>query len=61
MFADDNECESIPCANGGTCTDETNGFTCQCQSGFTGQTCDTGKRIHWVYNILCVVTLDFEQ
>ncbi|XP_048489260.1 delta and Notch-like epidermal growth factor-related receptor isoform X2 [Plutella xylostella] len=34
-----NECESSPCANGGTCTDRVGGFACACGRGYTGQTC----------------------
>ncbi|KAJ2947868.1 hypothetical protein O0L34_g9658 [Tuta absoluta] len=34
-----NECESSPCANGGTCTDRVGGFTCACGRGYTGNTC----------------------
>ena len=31
-----NECESVPCMNGGTCHDEHAGYTCHCLQGFTG-------------------------
>ncbi|GBP20649.1 Neurogenic locus notch homolog protein 1 [Eumeta japonica] len=34
-----NECESSPCANGGTCTDRVGGFVCACGRGYTGRTC----------------------
>lgn len=34
-----NECESSPCANGGTCTDRVGGFACSCGRGYTGNTC----------------------
>ncbi|KAJ8736373.1 hypothetical protein PYW08_007029 [Mythimna loreyi] len=34
-----NECESSPCANGGTCTDRVGGFECSCGRGYTGNTC----------------------
>ncbi|XP_045528458.1 delta and Notch-like epidermal growth factor-related receptor [Pieris brassicae] len=34
-----NECESSPCANGGTCTDRVGGFTCACGRGYNGPTC----------------------
>ncbi|XP_062861135.1 fibulin-7 [Trichomycterus rosablanca] len=36
-----NECASLPCANGGTCTDEVNGFTCACTRGWAGPTCQS--------------------
>lgn len=32
-----NECESNPCMNGGTCKDMTSGYVCTCCMGFTGQ------------------------
>ncbi|CAB3239977.1 unnamed protein product [Arctia plantaginis] len=34
-----NECESSPCAHGGTCTDRVGGFVCSCDRGYTGNTC----------------------
>lgn len=35
-------CDSDPCLNGGTCTDETDGsFTCACAAGYEGDTCAT--------------------
>lgn len=33
------ECQGQPCSNGGECIDETDGFRCQCNEGFTGETC----------------------
>eukprot|EP00057_Strongylocentrotus_purpuratus_P029787 XP_011684261.1 PREDICTED: fibropellin-1-like [Strongylocentrotus purpuratus] len=39
--ADINECLSNPCKNGGTCTDETNMYTCTCEAGYTGDECQT--------------------
>lgn len=40
---DINECASIPCRNGGTCTDLINMFTCACSPGFTGTFCEIGE------------------
>ena len=38
------ENEPIPlCANGGKCTDDHDGFHCQCSQGFTGKYCENGK------------------
>ncbi len=41
-LADINECGSNPCENEGTCTDVPNGYTCVCESGYTGDECQTG-------------------
>ncbi|EDO38603.1 predicted protein, partial [Nematostella vectensis] len=38
----DNECQSSPCKNSGTCKDEDNGYTCACVPGFTDKNCETG-------------------
>ena len=38
-------CDSNPtqCLNGGTCSnDNTGGYSCACETGFTGATCETG-------------------
>lgn len=34
------DCVGDPCANGGTCEDGFNAYTCNCASGFGGDTCD---------------------
>jgi len=34
------ECETSPCQNGGTCLDQINMFECECGTGWTGPTCD---------------------
>ena len=38
-----NVCVSSPCANGGTCTPDSDSgsYTCHCPPGYTGPTCDT--------------------
>ena len=43
IFADIDECNSGPCMNGGTCTDEINKHNCTCVPGFTGPYCETSK------------------
>lgn len=42
-FVDVNECEDInPCVHG-SCTNNDGGYSCNCESGWTGQNCDEGK------------------
>ena len=38
-----NECSSAPCQNGGSCTDEEDGYFCTCADGWTGAECQFGK------------------
>ena len=38
-----NECDSLPCQNGGTCFDFHLSFTCQCAVGFVGLLCETSE------------------
>ena len=42
IFSDINDCDPIPCNNGGACTDKVNGYTCTCVVGYTGTNCQTG-------------------
>uniref|UniRef100_A0A673AGU4 coagulation factor Xa n=1 Tax=Sphaeramia orbicularis TaxID=375764 RepID=A0A673AGU4_9TELE len=34
--SDGDACQSVPCANGGTCKDGIGNFTCYCRDGYTG-------------------------
>lgn len=51
-----NECESNPCMNGGTCRDMTSGYHCTCRAGFTGKSATPGVHFSTVClpSILCV-------
>jgi len=42
---DTNECVSHPCRNGGTCTDQVNGYNCSCVEGFEGTRCTRGMYV----------------
>lgn len=42
LSKDINECESSPCVHG-NCTDQVNGYLCECIPGYIGVNCDTGK------------------
>ena len=42
-FLEVDECSNSPCENGGTCTDELNGYNCTCATGYEGTNCETGK------------------
>ena len=33
-------CNTNPCRNGATCLENQQGFSCQCQPGFDGRTCE---------------------
>jgi len=39
-FAEDADCMKIPCRGRGRCVHTTKGFICQCEAGFTGDTCE---------------------
>ncbi|XP_070176519.1 sushi, nidogen and EGF-like domain-containing protein 1 [Littorina saxatilis] len=42
---DVDDCASSHCQNGGSCVDQINTYTCNCQAGYTGTHCETGKTI----------------
>ena len=58
-ISDIDECESKTCNGRGTCRDEVNGYVCECQSGYSGKDCQTGKSldmieaIEWKFNCCC--------
>ena len=70
LNADTNECLSMPCVNGATCTDTEGSFFCTCTTGFTGQLCADGKfssdylsrpSIHALTSIDCICTFQCFQ
>ena len=47
VYADENECSSNPCQNGGTCMDAVNAYSCRCRNGFSGVNCQRCEcRVH---------------
>ena len=40
-----NNCEESPCQNGGTCENGEGSYTCNCEEGFKGDTCEEGNII----------------
>uniref|UniRef100_A0A673AGU6 coagulation factor Xa n=1 Tax=Sphaeramia orbicularis TaxID=375764 RepID=A0A673AGU6_9TELE len=49
-FADGDACQSVPCANGGTCKDGIGNFTCYCRDGYTGVSCHTNVGLSCEHN-----------
>ena len=43
IFIDIDECASSPCQNSGNCTDQINGYTCNCFHGYDGSNCENGN------------------
>ena len=43
LKTDIDDCSSHPCKNNGTCRDRVNRFNCNCEPGFNGTQCETGK------------------
>ena len=55
IIVDIDECASMPCQNGGTCTDAVNGYSCGCVPGYTGTHCETGLYKHILIRIACLI------
>ena len=43
FVSDMDDCESVPCQNGGSCMDHVDAFECICTEGFEGFDCEIGK------------------
>ena len=48
-LTDINECASLPCQNGGTCTDHVAAFSCTCAVGYTDTLCQTSIKKHFKF------------
>ena len=42
ILSDMTECSSIQCQNQGQCVNGNNGYVCECQAGWAGDTCEIG-------------------
>lgn len=42
-ISDIDECTSMPCQNGGICTNGVDGYMCACAAGYEGDNCELGK------------------
>ena len=45
LISEIDECDSNPCQNAVKCVDRLNGYTCDCNSGFSGPNCESGEFI----------------
>ena len=43
LYLDIDDCATSPCQNGGSCTDQVNGYTCNCVGGYDGTNCENGN------------------
>ena len=43
FLTDIDDCELIPCKNGGLCRDGVDSYTCECNPGFEGEVCQTSE------------------
>ncbi|KAL9981997.1 hypothetical protein ACROYT_G010773 [Oculina patagonica] len=52
------ECSSNPCLNGGSCTDQVNGYVCTCQAGFIGADCENENWVKMPPSSVCFSARD---
>ncbi len=50
LHPDVDECSTLPCMNHGTCIDQVNGYSCECNPGFTGPKCESGTVLFLQYH-----------
>ena len=47
-----NYCTSLPCLNGGTCTNGASSFSCSCLNGYSGRYCQDEGKLHVIFILL---------
>ena len=45
------DCIDLPCANGGTCIDLVDDYSCSCVAGLEGKNCTVGKEIILLFGL----------
>ena len=52
FFTDIDDCVNHTCSNNGSCEDGVNSYSCNCQEGYSGDHCETGKLVFrcWFYS-----------
>ena len=58
MLADIDECVSSPCQNSGTCVDDVNSYTCQCDRNYIDANCETGAFTATTLRVYTPVSFD---
>lgn len=59
LYIDIDECAGSPCLQG-HCTDQVNGYICECILGYSGNRCDTGKLNNRIRNTFLTAYFFFE-
>ena len=54
FLSDIDDCSPGVCANGGTCVDGVDSYSCSCATGYTGPNCNTSKIVMNTYARVCV-------
>ena len=61
VSSDIDECEILPCLNGGTCTHGIDVYYCECAPGIQGDHCQTGMQLCVMYRQIVRRLIDVMQ